>query len=191
MLGEGVEQLCVFAVFFVLGVVLSALYIFGVGLTKLKLAAIIFDVIFGAVCLYVIWKVNLEVNNGECRAFLFVGLVAGAAITFVTCKSTLDKLSGMLYNLFTTKLTAEKDGTYILQKVNSGDIRSGDTDSGIASLHASGQSRSAVKRKRSHSKVRTASARRRTRQDRPRKNARVSSIGRFRETVGRATRQDK
>ena len=190
MLGEGIEQLCVFAVFVALGVGFSALYIFGVGLTKPRLAAIIFDLIFGAVCLYVVWKVNLEVNNGECRAFLFVGLALGSALTFVTCKRTLDKLSAMLYNLFTTK-RVDDDGTHILQKINSGDIRSGDTDTGIATLHATRKSRSAVKRKRPHSEVRTAVTRRGTGNNRPRKNARVSSIRRFRETMGRTARQDK
>ena len=135
MLGQGIEQLCVFAVFCVLGVGLSALYILGVGLTKTRLAAIIFDCIFGAVAIYVIWKTNLEVNNGECRAFIFIGLALGVLITYVTCKRVLDKLSGMLYNLFTK---VNNDGTDILQEVNSSDIRSGDTDTGIASLHAFG-----------------------------------------------------
>ena len=146
MLGEGIEQLCVFAVFFSLGVGLAALYIFGVGLTKPKLAAIVFDSIFGAVSVFLIWKTNLEVNNGECRAFLFVGLALGATVTFVTCKRTLDKLSAMLYNLFTESTRANKvnDGTHILQKINSGNIRSGDTDTGIASLHATGNADSDV-----------------------------------------------
>ena len=190
MLGEGIEQLCVFAVFSVLGVGLTAIYIFGVGLTKTKLAAIIFDSVFGAAAIYVIWKVNLEVNNGECRAFLFVGLIAGVAITFVTCKRTLDKLSAMLYNLFTTK-QVDDDGKTILQKMDSDTIRNGDTDTGIATLHATGKSRSAVVGKRSHSKVRTAVGRGRRYNRRTPSDARVPSIRRFRETMGRTARQDK
>ena len=142
MLGKGIEQLCVFAVFCVLGVGISALYVFGVGLTKTRLAAIIFDSIFGALTIFVVWWVNLQVNNGECRAFLFVALALGATITYFTCKRMLDKLSAMLYNMF-TKLFATKqvdDGTHILQEVNSGNIRGGDTPSSIATLSATGQS---------------------------------------------------
>ena len=158
MLGEGIEQLCVFAVFVVVGVVLSALYLFAVGLTKPRLAAIIFDCIFGATALFVIWKVNLEVNNGECRAFLFVALTLGCVTTFVTSKSTLDKLSAMLYNLFTTKL-AERNGTDILQENNSSDIRSGDTGTGIASLHATGNADADVVAKRSRRRARKTNRR--------------------------------
>lgn len=190
MLGEGIEQLCVFAVFFALGVGFCALYIFGVGLTKPKLAAIIFDCIFGAVAIYVIWKVNLEINNGECRAFLFVGLALGCVTSFFTCRSTLDKLSAMLYNLFTTKLV-DDDGTHILQEINSDVIHSGDTGTGIAPLHATGRSGSAVIRKRPHRKVRTASGTGRSRDNRPSGNARVSPIRRLREKMGRRARTDK
>ena len=146
MLGEGIEQLGVFAVFFALGVGLSALYIFGVGLTKPKLAAIIFDCIFGSGCLYVIWKVNLEVNNGECRAFLFVALALGSATSYFTCKRMLDKLSAMLYNLFTK---VNDDGKDILQEVDSSNVRSGNTGSGVASLHATGNADAMVVAKRS------------------------------------------
>ena len=184
MLGEGIEQLCVFAVFFALGVGFSALYIFGVGLTKPKIAAIIFDCIFGAVCLYVIWKVNLEVNNGECRAFLFVALIFGCAITFVTCKRTLDKLSAMLYNLFTTKLV-DNDGSHILQEINSSDIRSGDTGTGIASLHATGNSDADVVTKRTRRKASNTHRRsKRTRSDNARAH-RLHEIKRLRKGMGR------
>lgn len=161
MLGKGIEQLCVFVVFCALGVGFCALYIFGVGLTKSKIAAIVFDCIFGAVCLYVIWKVNLELNNGECRAFVFVGLIAGATITFVTCKRTLDKLSAMLYNLFTTKFKDDvvNDGKTILQKVNSSDSNSGDTGTGIAGLHATGNADADVVTKRTRRRARSQNKR--------------------------------
>ena len=187
MLGEGIEQLCVFAVFFALGVGFSALYMFGVGLTKPKLAATIFDCIFGAVVIYVIWKVNLEINNGECRAFLFVGLAVGATITFVTCKRTLDKLSAMLYNLFTTKLV-DNDGTHILQEINSSDIRSSDTDSGIASLHATGNADTNVVAKRSRKKASNTHRRSKTaRSDNPGTSG-VHEIKRVRKGMGRKAR---
>ena len=176
MLGEGIEQLCVFVVFFALGVIFSAFYIFAVGLTKPRLAAIIFDCIFGFVCLYVIWKVNLEVNNGECRAFLFVGLVFGCATTFVTCKSTLDKLSSMLYNLFTTN-RKDDDGTDILQEVNSGDIRSCDTGTGIAYLHATGNADADVVIERSRRRSRRANRIKKNRRSRSEEKARGHELG--------------
>ena len=188
MLGEGIEQLCIFAVFFVLGTVFSAIYIFFVGLTKPKLAAIIFDCIFGALALYVTWKVNLQVNNGECRAFLFVALLAGVTFTYVTCKRTLDKLSSMLYNLFTKLFerdSVDDDGKTVLQKVNSSDIRSGDTDTGIASLHATGNADANVVTKRARRKASSAHRRRkRTRSTNPR-TAGVHAIERVRKRVGR------
>ena len=187
MLGKGLEQLCVFVVFFVLGVGFSALYIFAVGLTKPKLAAIVFDCIFGAVAIYVIWKVNLEVNNGECRAFLFVGLVFGCVITFVTCKTTLDKLSAMLYNLFTTK-KVDDDGTHILQEINSSDIRSSDTDTGTASLHATGNADADVVVKSSRRKASGVDSRSKRKKRSYQGTARISSIRRLREKMGRGAR---
>lgn len=177
MLGEGIEQLCVFVVFCALGVGFSALYIFGVGLTKSKIAAIVFDCIFGAGCIYVIWKTNLELNNGECRLFLFVGLLFGAIITYVTCKRTLDKLSAMLYNLFTTKFANVVDnGKTILQKVNSSDSDSGDTDTGIAGLHATGNAdangRTKRSRRRAGSQNRRSKGRRKQKGSASRRNER-------------------
>ena len=185
MLGEGVEQLCVFAVFFALGVGFCALYVFGVGLTKSKLAAIIFDSIFGAVCIYVIWKVNLEVNNGECRAFLFVGLAFGATIAFVTCKSTLDKLSAMLYNLFTR---TDNDGTHILQEINSSDIRSGNTGTGIAPLHATGNSDAVVVAKRSRGNVAKHDRRSKRARSANSRTTRLHAIKRLHKGMGREER---
>lgn len=189
MLGEGIEQLCVFAVFVVLGVVFSAIYIFFVGLTRTRLAGIIFDCIFGAAAIYVIWKTNLEVNNGECRAFLFVGLVSGSAISFVTCKRTLDKLSAMLYNLFTTKLV-DKDGTHILQEMVSSDIRDGDTDTGIASLHAAGNVDADVIAKRSRRGARSTNRRGKRQRRKTKRTSRVHEIERVRKGMGRTARPD-
>ena len=187
MLGKGIEQLCVFAVFFVLGAGFSAIYIFGVGLTKPKIAAIIFDSILGAVATYVIWKVNLELNNGECRAFLFVALIFGCVITFVTCKSTLDKLSAMLYNLFTTKLV-DNDGTHILQEVNSSNIRSGDTDTGIASLHATGNADADVVTKRSRKRNGRTHSRSAQRRNQTARAPRIHANKRLRKKMGRSSR---
>ena len=190
MLGAGIEQLYVFVVFFVLGVGFCAVYLFFVGLTKTKLAAIIFDSLFGAFAIYVLWKVNLEINNGELRAFLFIGFALGCVIAYFTCKRTLDKLSGMLYNLFTKKLVDKNDGTHILQEVDGNNIHSGDADTGITGLRATDNSRSNVRRKRSHSKVRTTFIRGRRDHRRPQADARVSSNGRLREKMGRRSRTD-
>ena len=190
MLGAGAEQIYVFAVFFVLGVGFCAFYLFFCGLTKSKLAAIIFDSLFGAGAIYALWKVNLEINNGEWRAFIFVALAIGCITTYFTCKMALDKASGMLYNLFTDKLVDKNDRTHILQKVNGNDIHSGDTDTGVAPLRAADNARPNVGSKRPNRKVRTTSERRRKRNNRPSANARVSKIGRLREKMGRRKRTD-
>ena len=187
MLGEGIEQLCVFAVFFVLGVGFSAIYIFFVGLTKHKLAAIIFDCLFGAIALYVIWKVNLEVNNGEFRAFLFVGLAIGAVTTFVTCKTTLDKLSAMLYNLFTNLFadkSVDKDGKTILQKVDIGNIRSSSTDTGVASVHATGNVDSNVVAKRPRRRFGRSNRKSKARGRRSETKTSRNGFGRLRNKMG-------
>ena len=185
MLGEGVEQLCVFVVFCALGVGLSTLYIFGVGLTKSKLSSIIFDSIFGAGCIYVIWKVNLELNNGECRAFLFVGLALGSTITFITCKRTLDKLSAMLYNLFTKQQKTVNNDTHILQKMDIGSIRSGDTGSSVASLHAIGDADSTVVTKQSRKNVGRFNRTSKKRGRRSEKKTQGNGLGRLRNKMGR------
>ena len=163
MLGAGAEQIYVFAVFFALGVGISAFYMFFLGLTKSKLAAIIFDSLFGAAAIYVTWKVNLEVNNGEFRAFLFVAIAAGCVTAYLTCKRTLDKLSAMLYNLFTEKLVDKTDGKNILQKINGNTVHSGNTGGSTASLRATDISRSAVRRQRTHQGSKNSWQRRATR----------------------------
>ena len=189
-LGEGIEQLYVFAVFFALGLGFSLIYIFGVGLTKSKLAAIIYDSVFGAGAIFVVWKTNLEINNGEFRAFIFIGLALGCVTTYFTCKSTLDKLSAMLYNLFTTKFVEKGNGTDILQEVNIDNIRSGNAGAGAAGLHAVSNTDSMVVTKPTRRRVKrddTAGARKRRR---PAKATRVSSNRRLRKGVGRKTRSN-
>lgn len=144
MLGKGIEQLYVFAVFWALGVGLSLIYIFAVGLTKSKLAATVFDGIFGAVAIYLTWKVNLEINNGEFRLFIFVGLILGCVVTYFTCKSTLDKLSALLYNLLTIKIVEQSDGKDLSQKVDGNRVRGGNAGTGVAGLHATGNADTVV-----------------------------------------------
>lgn len=137
-LGEGVEQLAVFSVFCVLGAAFCSAYVFGYRLFKSKLPSVIFDAVFGAFFLYAVIAVNLAVNNGEFRLFVFVGLAVGAVISFLTVKSTLDKLGDALYNLFTEKLADKSDGKDIQQQKSGDSVHSGDSGFGSAALHAVG-----------------------------------------------------
>ena len=162
MLGEGIEQLYVFAVFFALAVGLAAVYLFGLGLFRGRLAGTIFDCIWGAAALWLTWRVNLAVNNGQCRLYVFVALFAGATLACLTCKSMLDKASGMLYNLFTTKLVDNSDGSNLLQENNLNTVRDSDIGSSDIGMHAVGKSHATVVTKRSRSRAkRPDSARRR------------------------------
>lgn len=134
-LGKGIEQLGVFAVFCVLGVVLVALYLFGYGLFRSKLAAVIFDVLFGAAGIFATIFVNLQVNNGEFRLFIFVGMFFGGIIAYFVCKSPLDKVSNALYNLFTTKIADKDNGKNILQQKNVDSVRSGNVSADSIGMH--------------------------------------------------------
>ena len=138
MLGVGIEQLYVFVVFAVLGVALAAVYIFGVGLFRGRVAGAIFDCVWGGVALWLVWRVNLDVNNGQCRLYLFIALLVGALVAYITCKSMLDKASALLYNLFTTKLVDKTDGSDLLQENNLDTVRNGDIGGTDTRLHASG-----------------------------------------------------
>ena len=149
MLGVGIEQLYVFVVFGVLGVGIASVYIFGAGLFRGRLAGTIFDCIWGAVSLWLVWSVNLSVNNGQCRLFVFIALALGAVIAFFTCKRMLDKASALLYNLFTTKLVDKSDGSNLLQENNLDTVRDGDIGGTDTRLHSAGVSDPAVVAQRS------------------------------------------
>ena len=136
MLGEGIEQLCVFVVFAALGLGLSAVYVFSVGLTRSRLSAIIFDCVFGAAAVFCVFITNLNVNNGEFRLFVFLGIAAGAVICLATCKTLLDKASQALYNLFTEKSGDKVDGTHILQQKNVNTVRSSDAGTVASGVYA-------------------------------------------------------
>ena len=162
MLGEGIEQLYVFVVFVVLGIVLAAVYIFGLGLFRSKLAGVIFDCLWGAASLWLVWRTNLSFNNGQCRLYIFIALALGAAIAYFTCKSTLDKASGLLYNLYTTKMVDASDGTDILQKNNLDTLRDGDIGATDTRQHAVGTvDANVVSKRQSRRAKRHYSARRR------------------------------
>lgn len=175
MLGEGIEQLYVFAVFVALGVALGIVYLLGIGVFRRKVSGLIFDAVFGFAAIYLVWKVNLETNNGEFRLFIVVGLALGVILAYATCKTALDKVSCLLYNLFTTKMVDKDDGTHFSQKVNVNIIRGGSADSSDTGVHATGNSYADVSDKGTHRKVRAAATRSRRHHRRTSGNAGVSS----------------
>ena len=188
MLGEGIEQLYVFAVFVALGVAISAAYLFGLGLFRGRLSGAIFDCVWGAVSLWLAWRVNLDVNNGQCRLFLFVALFVGALVAYITCKSTLDKASALLYNLFTTKLVDNTDGENLLQENNLDTVRDGDIGGTDTRLHSAGVTDAVVVAKRKGKRVRRNDSKSKRKRNFPRRVARVHEIKRIREEMGRRAR---
>lgn len=136
-LGVGIEQLYVFALFWALGVGFSLIYLFFEGLMRSRLAAAIFDGVYGCFAVWAVWSANLNFNNGQMRAYIFVALALGCATTLFTCKRTLDKLSALLYNWF-TKIQAEQNEQDFLQKINVDSLRGGNADTGVAGVHVAG-----------------------------------------------------
>ena len=134
-LGEGVQQFQVFVVFAVLGFALTGVYLFGMGLFRSRLSVIIFDAVFGSASIYAVLAVNLAVNNGEFRLFIFIGIALGCAISVFTCKTLLDKASSALYNLFTTWRDTLND-THISQQKNSSTYSGGGGSSTSAGVYA-------------------------------------------------------
>lgn len=139
MLGEGIQQLYVFLTFVATGVMLSVPYLFLAGLCKNKVAAVAFDGCYGALSLFAVWKLNVEVNNGDFRWFVFVALVLGVIIVCTTCKTTLDKLSAALYNLLTSLRLGKDDGETVLQKEHSNFGNSGSRGADISAVHVADQ----------------------------------------------------
>lgn len=184
MLGEGIEQLYVFAVFAVVGVALGVVYLLGIGVFRSKVAGVIFDAVFGFLAIYLVWKVNLETNNGEFRLFIVVGLALGVILAYFTCKTALDKVSCLLYNLFTTKLVDKDDETHFSQKVNVNTIRSGSASRSDTGVHAVGNAYADVSNKGTHRQVRTTVSRSRRYHRRTSGNAGISSNGRIHKKVG-------
>lgn len=136
-LGEGIEQLGVFVVFAVVSVAFSCVYIFGYRLLK-GIFAVIFDALFGIACVFCVVFVNLAVNNGEFRLFVFAGIALGAIIAYFVCKTPLDKAANALYNLFTDKLADKDNGKNVLQQKNVGGVRGGDVAADNTGVHAVG-----------------------------------------------------
>jgi len=138
MLGEGIAQLYAFLALFCVGALVALPYIFACGFLRTKLAAAIFDALYGAGALFVMWKTNLALNNGECRFFVFLGFFGGAVLAAILCKSTLDKFSASLYNLITSQKAVKKDGKAVLQKEIRSDDDSADNSAGVSAVRSAG-----------------------------------------------------
>lgn len=190
MLGEGIEQLQVFAVFAVLGLALTAVYLFFMGLFKSRLATIIFDAIYGAAAIYAVFITNLSINNGQFRLFIFVALALGAIIGVATCKTLLDKASSALYNLFTTKTEDDVDGLRVSQQKDIDTDSSGSSVGTGTGVHAADNALPDFVAKPTHRK--TSKPNRRVEKAR-RSHARANRIyenRRVRQTLGRKQRKD-
>ena len=112
-LGKGIEQLQVFATFWAFSTIATAVYLFVNGFVKTQLARVVLDVIVSVAMVPCFLKANIHFNNGEFRLFVFVALALGVATSYFCFRSTLDKLSTKLYNLFTTK-KVDNNGKAIL-----------------------------------------------------------------------------
>ena len=112
-LGKGIEQLQVFATFWAFSCIATAVYLFANGMLKTQLCKVIFDVIFSLATVPSFLYANLHFNNGEFRLFVFLAVAFGAITTYICFRSTLDKLSAKLYNLFTNK-KVDNNGKTIL-----------------------------------------------------------------------------
>lgn len=187
MLGEGVEQLCVFAVFAVTGVVLCACFVFCAGVFRTRLSACVSDAAVGLAALYAVWKINLELNNGEFRLYVFLGLAMGAVIAYFTCKRTLDKASALLYNWF-TKLTADDNGQNFSQKGNIDTVLRGDIGTDIAGVHAVGNADAVVVAQQQNGTPANSHRQRATRQRRVAGTERLPANRRVRPQMGGRTR---
>lgn len=131
-LGEGAHQLGVFVVFACIGVVQAAAYVFASGFFKGKWC-VLWDLLFGAQFTFCVWIVNVQVNCGKFRAFVFVALAVGAIIAVATCKSTLDRTAKLLYNLATSQKVANNE--IILQKGHVNFDSCGNNSANIPVLH--------------------------------------------------------
>ena len=112
-LGKGIEQLQIFSTFWALATVATVVYLFVNGFAKTQLARIIVDAIFSLFAVPAFLLANVHFNNGEFRLFVFFAVALGVATSYICFRSTLDKLSAKLYNLFTTK-KVDNNGKTIL-----------------------------------------------------------------------------
>lgn len=188
-LGEGVQQFQVFVVFVVLGLALGAVYLFGIGLFRARLAAIIFDVVFGAASVYAVFAVNLAVNNGEFRLFVLIAIALGVFLSVLTCKTLLDKASSALYNLFTTR-EDDLDDARISQQKNIHTNSSGGDSSSAFSLHAVDNSLSAVVPKPKRRASSSANKRAVRQRNRTKRTSSIHANRRVRKALGGKQRQD-
>lgn len=113
MLGKGIEQLYLFGTFWAFSTIATVVYLFALGFLKTQLSKVIFDVIFSLAVVPLFLMANLHLNNGEFRLFVLFALTIGALTSCICFRSTLDKLSNKLYNLF-TKQKVDNNGKGIL-----------------------------------------------------------------------------
>lgn len=189
-LGEGIEQLYVFVVFFAVGLFLAAIYLFALGLFKSKLSGFIFDAFFSAGALLLLWKCNLEVNNGEFRLFVFIGLFFGIAACYLTCKTLLDNASKALYNFFTTKLAEKDNGTHILQQKNIDNVRGGNARVAVAGMHAANHAHSDGVDEPTRKRFRRSYKKSKSRRNRQTRTDRIYENRRIRNEMGGTNGQD-
>lgn len=153
MLGEGIQQLYVFLAFTATGALLALPYLFFEGLCKPRFAALLLDGGYGILSLFVLWKLNVQVNNGSFRWFVFLGAALGVTIVCATCKTTLDKLSSALYNLLTSIKVGKDDGKTVLQKGHSHIVDSGNSSSDFSSVHVADKSDAAFQSETNGGKI--------------------------------------
>lgn len=143
-LGEGTHQLGVFVVFVCVGVVQAAVYIFANEFFKGKWS-VLWDSLFGVQFVFCVWAVNVQVNCGKFRGFVFVALAVGTIIAVATCKSVLDRTAKLLYNLATSQKVANNE--IILQKGHVNFDSCGNNSVDIPVLHVADNANAANKPK--------------------------------------------
>ena len=189
MLGVGIQQLQVFVVFAVLGLALGAVYLFGMGLFRSRLAIIIFDSIFGSLAIYAVFTTNLYINNGEFRLFTFVALAFGCVLAVFTCKTLLDKASSALYNLFVIREDNDDDALVSQQK-NIDTNSSGDSAGAGTALHVADNTVADVVPKSKRSKASGANSRTVRQASRAKRSSSIHANRRIRQTLGGKQRQN-
>lgn len=147
----------VFLAFVCMGVLLAL--VFALFLKANGKWTLLADAAVGALGVFAVWKLNLIVNDGEMRLFVLLGFFCGVAIAQLTCKSVLDRISKVLYNLATLKKVAENET--VLQKKHVNSCSGGNNSVDISDLHAVGNAHATGKPQRKSRKnkriVRTSS----------------------------------
>jgi hypothetical protein len=110
---DATAQLLLFLVYVFLGIMLPAVChilhsLLRPILRRKHLFSVLFDVLFGAFALYVMWAVNFRLNDGQFRIYIALGLAIGALLYATILFSFLDNFTRALYNLFNKGKRAAK-----------------------------------------------------------------------------------